>query len=1712
MNGGKKMKWKRIFSLLLVLCLILQVPIPAKAETNAVYLPKGDIDVFVLFQYELKQKQNDIKVSLFSEGNTLLDAVSLYDLENVKDFNIAVSLTDSFENPAAQDDFYSAATISIKQIPTGIYSLKLSGDGYKTYETTIVLQNYSQCLIVSNSNNTFTAGDLNEDGTVNEEDLVLFKEALSNSSSDSYDLNRDGVLNIIDYAYLYNNMSIQDSVEDDTILKNTNLIPDSVIDMEAAANQLTESYGITKEEVNHLFSVNSDTSSEIVTLKQDTTITKDNPIQIEVPFIPISKEGEEKETAPELQYVTMTVPTNDDNTPSEGVVIFEVVGEDGTITKEEVPFSDKKDFSIVPQKANELRLFSEPEQQRKIVIDLGKRVAVKKVIIKITKTAKDTSLASIAKVEFLQEMISTPQEETNRIKNVKVQAGDKSVTLKWDSLSNVTGYLVKYGTSSGNYEAEYPATSNSCTIEGLENDTLYYFVVYGKNGDWFGSPSAEVSCMPFSKEPPGIIGGVNIKPMDEALQISWGADKYATSYNLYYKEADADTYNEITDIPTASYYLAGLTNDIEYYIMVCGVNEYGIGGKSPLASGTPIKIVIEEPEGIPTYNLIDNSHIESIRLTHKDHYNTTYYPNGVDPMAVIDNDYTTSWIARNNWWENQGFVVTFDQAYEMNHVVWVTRLDDTKFMSTINRYYIEVWEEGDDLSKAGTVLIPYGTFLAKNPLSSKGVEILTFPKSRVKQIKVSTKMKDGGPAPHSASELRFHTYYSLVDEIEALFADTLHTKLASNVTAEMIEEYKLRLSGSTGEFYVDKEVLLKELEIAESLLPGNTPLSNIIEAEVGRNASKDTDRKFAYTLNDLQPIGISASTNQNIIIYAQPDEDGVLPTLVMTQHAGEAANWNRSVALQEGRNIITIPKFDSRASEQGGSLYIKYTGKGGAKLNVFGGTKIPLLNLPDFSFETLTFNGTTVTDSNEVQNKAAIETYLKELKLLSDALGNPAAAKLQTMVANATEIATKHVLLSIPARVVYQAVSQNGTRSLEEQVEVLYQTLAAWEKNMLIHYTVCGLSSDAPETKNQYPSSRINIRYMTITGKAFMYAGGAHIGIGYGSGGGMVNAPLSKATNGLFGWGINHEIGHVLDQGGLTKPETTNNIHSLFSQTFDGVNNTGTSRLEGGIYENVFQKTAYGAPGISNNVFVQLAMYWQLHLTYDSIGEDSYDFYSKLYQLARSNTVKADNADMLFVKLACDTAQKDLTEFFTRWGYVLTPDTIDYIKNKNYSVETRPIYYGNDSVKRYEIAGGNSVLNADTDLVVNAEQITEANGSTSVNLSITLPDGVDKNAILGYEIKRNGKVLTFITPKLSEETNQFEQTISYKDENITINNSVIEYSITAYDLTYSSCTKTSGKFKLNYDGTMDNTNWTYSISEDKTTVTIELETEQDISGIKVYTGEDSKIVIPVTKDALVSSDLTETKVSDTISSDLVKAEVSDVTGSALNGFVVIGDENIPVTLTSVSDKDGFTTYYFSFSNDPEDGRIQTYTTKKFSIQFEEIGYTTEELKEKLLALRYPGDNIEFYHPQEQASIGILGEDYYYDGGMIAKDSIIVVGTFRGDPVYNVVMLKGTYSSTSEEGDDTAEDILEEQIIEGEQLLFAVLPENKVMTNISNGMWIYMPDFSENTKLPDTIYAEFYRVDNPDTLEGQRLVSNTVSIPVPSKETLPIIYLTGNTNN
>ena len=135
---------------------------------------------------------------------------------------------------------------------------------------------------------------------------------------------------------------------------------------------------------------------------------------------------------------------------------------------------------------------------------------------------------------------------------------------------------------------------------------------------------------------------------------------------------------------------------------------------------------------------------------------------------------------------------------------------------------------------------------------------------------------------------------------------------------------------------------------------------------------------------------------------------------------------------------------------------------------------------------------------------------------------------------------------------------------------------------------------------------------------------------------------------------------------------------------------------------------------------------------------------------------------------------------------------------------------------------------------------------------------------------------------------------------------------------------------------------------------------------------------------------------------------------------------------------------------------------------------------------------------DTAGMGRLTKDFAINGGadgVIPEGSIVFTGTYKGNPAYNVVLLwdeKGQIvGGTDADGN-----------IQAESLILAKVPDNGLLGEVSDGIWIYY--LPEGTSLPEHVRAELYRVDDAETLEGQRTVSSSLTITVP--EQLPELEL------
>lgn len=681
-----------------------------------------------------------------------------------------------------------------------------------------------------------------------------------------------------------------------------------------------------------------------------------------------------------------------------------------------------------------------------------------------------------------------------------------------------------------------------------------------------------------------------------------------------------------------------------------------------------------------------------------------------------------------------------------------------------------------------------------------------------------------------------------------------------------------------------------------------------------------------------------------------------------------------------------------------------------------------------------------------------------------------------------------------------------------------------------------------------------------------MYASGHHVGIGYGSIKGMMqgvpfkfdeNGNLVNSEDGqLFGWGINHEIGHVHDRPGLTYAETTNNILALISQTF---NDTNKSRIEDSNgYIKVYDKVTSGSEGLASDGLTRLAMFWQLHLAYDdtntynmldvntdnSLENDT--FYAKLYRATREKGIAQQEAGydqiaQTFIMRSSDAVKKDLRDFFAKWGLVASPKTNEYLDSKGYEKETKAIYYLNDEARRKRLNNVKDMA-ADTEVIgVFEDSIKDNKYLNQKEVPLRLSVDKDNDKILGYEIIRKEATATGFkeVPVGFVERDTTNQVTEYVDVIDTLNNRVFEYKVKAYDYNLNVTSETNiGTIKVNHDGSIVKSNWTFDTNTRSADDVVDENTGhgQDASGsINNIKDNNKDTVYKASKatnqngqvlggDPYVTVDMGETK--QIVGLKYTPGETNTTTTKkfSLKNFF---KKNNEVTYDPISKYDVLVS---------EDGVNWTKahsgtfdTTKENTIYFNEAGNSTNTQLwaynakyVKLVAkgaksisiaeldiLGPTGDNIEIGVDNNDKiyknGIGKLKSDYEYaPGKSIPEGSIIVTGEYKGDPAFNVPLV------LNEDGENFA--------IEAQAILLAELPENAELGEVAEGNWLYWITPEQQNKVIDgennikgtSIKAELYRynkLDENNAPVGERLVSDTFLLDI-DLNNLPEIELNG----
>jgi len=168
-------------------------------------------------------------------------------------------------------------------------------------------------------------------------------------------------------------------------------------------------------------------------------------------------------------------------------------------------------------------------------------------------------------------------------------AGDRQISIGWNSVTGATSYNLYWSTANGVTKTTGTKISNVTSPyvhTGLTNGTTYYYVVTAVNSNGESRESPQVSAVPGSISSPI---GVTATPGERQISIGWNSVPEATSYNLYWSTTKGVTKTSGTKISnvTNPYVHTGLTNGTTYYYVVTAENTHGESRESSEVSASP---------------------------------------------------------------------------------------------------------------------------------------------------------------------------------------------------------------------------------------------------------------------------------------------------------------------------------------------------------------------------------------------------------------------------------------------------------------------------------------------------------------------------------------------------------------------------------------------------------------------------------------------------------------------------------------------------------------------------------------------------------------------------------------------------------------------------------------------------------------------------------------------------------------------------------------------------------------------------------------------------------------------------------------------------------------------------------------------------------------------------------------------------------------------
>lgn len=781
---------------------------------------------------------------------------------------------------------------------------------------------------------------------------------------------------------------------------------------------------------------------------------------------------------------------------------------------------------------------------------------------------------------------------------------------------------------------------------------------------------------------------------------------------------------------------------------------------------------------------IDNSKIKSISNNGGNYGSYT-----ID--KAIDEDFSTFWETgkENSADFTSEVVITFNEITNINRIVYAARQDSAKGKGFAQNFeiYASLTEDQDDFR-----LVSSGEYSG----STGDIVEIQFKATEFKRLKFKFTKANQNWA--SASEFMFYKEDSLRDSMKELFTDSTMSQVSEEFnSADKINDLEEKVKNHT--LY---ESFKEDIENAKALVNKK----EVVYTDAKVSHFKDINSELLPAYDEIYKLSsdkIKGISNNDGRYQSETIEKAIDGDVNTKWHSGKqnTSSFTNEVVIELNetttlnRIVYTSPRGTHRGFAQKFEIYVSTTSKGDTFELVSSGSAKETQNSVEIRFNPTEFKRVKFVFKQGYEDwacAAEFGLYTQDETVDSNELrpGTAKAGVLYTSNPYTPEEQGRMPKIRIEGAFSYPHYikgvdnDEEVMQELSEYVEMLEEdstlpdvfevfsdktlvnvraTYALdWytKNNKLPSYTANKSDEVIRETMRFWGydgstelNSDFNFRYVTmlkwLDNGGFMNAGNGITGFNQGSQGGVLNVDT--------GWGLMHEMGHNFDTGNRTIGEVTNNILPLHFQRINGLKskiseqNLWESKILPKVAKEDYSNNEL-YPENDKSLLTHLAPLWQLQL-YDET------FWPRFEQEFRARNIGGgswDNIHNAWVMVASDVLQLDLVEHFARHGLYVNEETKEY--TSKYEKSTKKLWYMND----------NKYLNTDSEFNENLEySVTSKLSDTNVKLTFEI-DKVNANSLLGYEILRDGEIISFTASN------------SFTDSEIT-SGANHEYTVIAYD-------------------------------------------------------------------------------------------------------------------------------------------------------------------------------------------------------------------------------------------------------------------------------------------------------------------------------------------